>query len=639
MFLLKRLFSSAHNRDGANKTSCLPGWALALACLFLLAVAGIYAYTASFSSFAAYDDEGYMMITVQGFLRSYPLYDQVLTVYGPVYYFYEWMIHSAAGMPLTHDVTRLVCMFDWLVAASLLALAAVRITRSALSGLFVLLQAVLHLRSLVSEPGHPQELIAVLLACAALAATWSIERKSTLVVLGSIGAALVFTKINAGAFFVFAFVLALCCRAPFFQADPRRFYPLLALLSLVPFALMRPHLSESLTCVYATHECAAILCAGAVAYTFSDGPAVSRAAAFQAGGAFVGLSALFILVLVLNGSSMAAMAENLVIALARLGSLYFDPLRLPRCWWWSVGAFLSGAFMVTLRLQSNRWRLAIVAAKAIYGWMGAVEFLTHYNQALGYLLPWSWLVVVSPKRGDLSATPNSFARSFLCLTAVWQGLHAYPVAGTQKTLATFLLVLVYSVCLYDAFKALVEEPWVIRHVGKLDPRTPLMIETLFLAIVLCLAVEWCHPSGAWDSYTSLPPLGLRGSSHLRVRLAQTDSYHALTEFIETNSDAFITLPGLNSLYFWTGRSPPGYFINGGVVWMNHDQQARLVTRLQSASHPMIVLTDPPSPAGTPVKGVAYAYPGGPLSRVIREQYHEVKRIGIFRILALRDGAN
>ena len=34
------------------------------------------------------------MICVQGYLGGHRLYNDVLTYYGPVYYFYEWFIHS-----------------------------------------------------------------------------------------------------------------------------------------------------------------------------------------------------------------------------------------------------------------------------------------------------------------------------------------------------------------------------------------------------------------------------------------------------------------------------------------------------------------------------------------------------------------
>src|SRR5688500_18465572 len=68
-------------------------------------------------------DEGFLMITVQSFLDGQALYDSVFTQYGPVYYFYEWLLHRPLGIPLTHDATRFLCAFHWLTASVLLAIA------------------------------------------------------------------------------------------------------------------------------------------------------------------------------------------------------------------------------------------------------------------------------------------------------------------------------------------------------------------------------------------------------------------------------------------------------------------------------------------------------------------------------------
>src|SRR5687767_6048463 len=81
----------------------------------------MYAFYTVFASPLSLD-EGYLMITVQSFLQGEPLYDSVFTQYGPVYYIYEWVIHRAFAMPLTHDATRFLCMFHWLASAALLGL-------------------------------------------------------------------------------------------------------------------------------------------------------------------------------------------------------------------------------------------------------------------------------------------------------------------------------------------------------------------------------------------------------------------------------------------------------------------------------------------------------------------------------------
>src|SRR6185503_1093919 len=170
-----------------------------------------------------------------------PLYDSVFTQYGPLYYFYEWLVRSVLTVPLTHDATRMLGIVHWLVAAAVLGCAARSMTGSWLAGLFVFTQAMVHLTAMAGEPGHPQELVALLLALGMLAASReprgrSFRReeaeglrghslppphvsgygpwdKANLTVLAIIAALLVFTKINAGIFFGFALALGLWCGA------------------------------------------------------------------------------------------------------------------------------------------------------------------------------------------------------------------------------------------------------------------------------------------------------------------------------------------------------------------------------------------------------------------------------------------
>src|SRR5258708_5636207 len=147
-----------------------PRWLLASAGLLFLGAAIAYAFYVVFSRSMS-PDEGYLMITVQSFIEGNALYDTVFTHYGPFYYAYEWVVHSLFSVPLTHDATRMLCILHWLTAAVLLAVAAGRIMKSQLAGLFVFTQAVVHLAPLANEPCPPQDLIAALLGLAMPLAT------------------------------------------------------------------------------------------------------------------------------------------------------------------------------------------------------------------------------------------------------------------------------------------------------------------------------------------------------------------------------------------------------------------------------------------------------------------------------------
>jgi len=249
-----------------------------------------------------------------------------------------------------------------------------------------------------------------------------------------------------------------------------------------------------------------------------------------------------------------------------------------------------------------------------------------HEQELGYLWPWVWLLLVGIETESPTARRFAFGRLFLVLQAGWQGLQAYPVAGTQVAVGTSLQVLVYSICLHDAIKAAAAAPWVVRRPPARTPRTVALLNTLLMAGLLYLfADRWCNLVSARRYYRSLPPLGLRGCERLRLPPKDVDTYRTLTRFLESECDIFITVPGLNSLYFWTGKMPPTYSNFGHVVVQNHHQQKQLIAALGKAKRPLIIVREG--------EGIFSFTPDtGPLGKLISQQCREIRRIGRFRIL-------
>ncbi len=78
-------------------------------------------------------------------------------------------------------------------------------------------------------------------------------------------------------------------------------------------------------------------------------------------------------------------------------------------------------------------------------------------------------------------------------------------------------------------------------------------------------------------------------------------------FGEAESDAFTTIPGLNSLYFWTGQDPPTYYNSTEIVWANEQEQAEILAALRKFRRPRIVINDAPAIAVNG-SGSPYAYP-------------------------------
>jgi hypothetical protein len=156
--------------------------------LIFLGIAAFYAFCTSASYFSYYDDEGFIMISVRGFLEGHRLYDDIFSYYGPCFFFYKWVLHAIAALPLNHDVTRILCIIHWLASAALLSWVGGRLSRSVLISYFIFMQATIHLTPLAREPGHPQELIGLLLPLAVLATARGWERKWLPAFLGTIGA-------------------------------------------------------------------------------------------------------------------------------------------------------------------------------------------------------------------------------------------------------------------------------------------------------------------------------------------------------------------------------------------------------------------------------------------------------------------
>jgi len=119
--------------------------AVGLSAALLLCALAWLGHRLVFSQFQDYDDEGYLLLTVQQFLRGLPLYDQVYTQYGPAYYLWQQVLHTVIGVPLTHDATRIVTIVVWLTCAVLVGAIVWLLTKRQLHAVLGTTAAFLHL--------------------------------------------------------------------------------------------------------------------------------------------------------------------------------------------------------------------------------------------------------------------------------------------------------------------------------------------------------------------------------------------------------------------------------------------------------------------------------------------------------------
>lgn len=118
-----------------------------------------------FTTWAPYDDEGYILWTLIHQSQSHILYDEIFTQYGPAFYWLDSTLRNIVPFPRTSDGQRWQTLFFWLAITSM-AIATLRNfvsnrfeNQSLQSTLFLLSSYGLifwHLDRLAMEPGHPQ---------------------------------------------------------------------------------------------------------------------------------------------------------------------------------------------------------------------------------------------------------------------------------------------------------------------------------------------------------------------------------------------------------------------------------------------------------------------------------------------------
>ena len=605
-----------------------PRWLLLATGAALLSAGTIYGCFTVFSRSMS-PDEGYLMITVQSFLAGHGLYDTVFTHYGPFYYAYEWLLHSVLRVPLTHDATRLACVFHWMLAAALLGLAVRRATKSSLAGAVMFMAAVVHLARMADEPGHPQEVVVLLLALAVLAMSSGAGKAGRFLVLGILGAALAFTKINVGLFFVAGVLLTIWSGSPVRWSRGLLHWLVVAGSACLPVLLMRQHLGAE----WCRNYCAVAIVGIVAALNVSRRNATPREVDGRA-FALIGLGLLMgsmacLIVAFSTGSSWRGLMDGLLLTPMKMSGVALLPLPVPNGALVNAGVSLGLALASKFWLQSAIGQRWLVGLKGGFGVLGGLWLAGDANAELVWLLPWVWLVAIEPAPRADEGGQRHFWRTFLCLTAAWQALQAYPIAGTQMTTGTVLLVVACIVCLADAAQLLGARASLKWRLGSFSRQRVALIQAFAALLLLGIFINiWCKLPDVRRQYDRLIPLGLPGSSLVRMDAETVSMYRELSAYLASHCDAFVTYPGINSLYLWTGQQPPTHINSTGWGQLSHAQQNSILDRLKHSSRPLLVVVE------AAVR--SWGNPGPeaiqPLIRFVREDCRPIARLGRFVIL-------
>lgn len=508
---------------------------------------------AMFGGFNAYDDEGSFLITLRDYLSGQSLYTQIFSIYGPLYYETMAGLFKLVGLEPGHDAGRFMTLAIWLIGSLAGGLAAYRLTRNAWLGVGAQLVTFHVLASLVSEPMHPNGLGSLLLIGLAVTAGFRSARpRATAALIGAIVGALLLIKINVGAFAAIAVAFAFAA-----SVTARWKRPLLALVALIvvvaPLALTAGLLSVGWVFDFAV----LVTLAGAAVGLAVLAASPSRLPApsliwFVAGG---GLVVVVTLAIALGGGTRPPdLFNGLVVVALRLPQLYLWPVRIgPFHVLWAAVCF-AAAVVNFSRPGNPRPAMTAGAIRVAAGFLTWLSILLLPSSLFLLALPLAWISTQAPKLEAADPT-DGYARALLPVLAVVESLQAYPVAGTQLSLAALLLVPVGAISLADG----------IRQLRAAGASSRLATWAAPAAVLVGIAAFQLFSFLTVTAYTNEAPLGLAGAQLVRAPAHNGTDLRALVAAIDHDCSSFITFPGMTSFYIWTGQRPPVPLYAG--VWM------------------------------------------------------------------------
>lgn len=525
--------------------------------------------------FRYYDDEGYMLLQLKYSLGGAQLYTETYTQYGPFYFFAQEFCFRLLNLPVTHDSGRLITLGYWLLSALLMAGAFYRFRRDLLLASSVFAACTALAVVLRNEPGHPQQVVLILFGAAVFLAAWAPPRWTgiALFLIGAIGSALAFTKINIGIFFLLALAHTLACLLPRCRFRSLGVGLMLLASLTVPYLLVRPNLATlgaycvvATLCASVTFACGAVLKPG---MPIRPGSVLWALAGALAAGTGIVLGA------VSRGVSLSTLITGVILDPAKHSSVLFVPLRFHpvEVPWVVLTIGCTGA----LTWLAHRGRLA-----AFENWVGALRCVAGVCAiplllvgGVAWVLPMVPLVLI-PVRPEPRQWFDWFPRLFIANLAVMQFLQTYPVAASQVKIASLPALLCAMLCIYDGAGGL--------HsiLGRFKPaRRETVVRGLAVLVIGIVAAK------GW--FLDVRPLGfgyprsqLRGSAMLAIEYPLEARYRFIADRVAANCDVLFTMPGMGSFNFWSGVAPPnGSNMTGWIQSFTIERQNRILQLLRA----------------------------------------------------------
>ena len=571
-----------------------------LICALTVLIGARFSYLEQFSFFSDYDDEGCLLQGLRRIVGGASLYDSVSSRYGPLYYFLRWLQFGWAGLPLTHDVVRITAVMSWIVAAIGLALAAFfgaqRGWRRVLLAVGTLALAFIHLDVLKKEPGHPQEVVVLLLSFTYLFVAASRSTNSILpyLVLGVGTGALCMTKINIGVFFGVAATLSVLSFLPKRALwNAVRATAGASSVGLCVFVLRTQVSYGWAIALIASTAGGLALCL--LSISLDDGSeVVSPSSLAVVGAGALGTAAILAGFVLQMGSSLGAMLTSIVLDASRFSTTFVLPPRIGNQALGVVGASLAIGCAVLYRMKNggHRSQAVVMCAKA-FAAVFTVWTIAETPVWLAVIGPtWAWLALIPaaeiPGGGRSS---EMLFRRLLALAAVLQPLQAFPVAGSQLNVGTITFIPMAALFVSDIARTFGAGAAGSSHRELVTPCAG------FATIgVLLLSLSTARSE---LRYRANEPVVFSGFERTRLPSPQAATYRWLVESVR-QSDGYVSSVGLNSLSFWAETPQIGGNTIVGWTWMHIPEAAQraMITEttgvrdLLVIDHPGLVERDP-----------------------------------------------
>jgi hypothetical protein len=432
---------------------------------------------------------------------------------------------------------------------------------------------------LTNEPGHPQWVVLLLYMVAAFLSVPPPSRRYDLrlFLLGSVGAALTFTKVNVGVFYIAGLAHALICVLPSGRIRSIGIGLTLVYAAASPWLLMHSSFDHGFRRYFLLATVTGIV-------TFACGALIQfhyrlsiRAALWSVAGLLAG-TMLIIIATLLQGMSLDSLIWGVILnSLHHTKVFYITPYmsRLDL----SVALILA-AGVVSLRLSGRRLTksLWLDVLRCVAG-VGSILLLLLQNR-IEWVVPLLPLTLI-PRSDWERDTAAPFSRLFITDMAVTQFLVPYPVAGSLRGVAEAPMILWAFLCISDGIAGLRAGSYRLSQALRLDAVIGGTILVVFAGV-----------SVVGTARSPFPPAttGLRGSAWLHLPPEQAIRFESIVRNVSTNCSTLFTMPGMGSFNIWSGvPTPNGWNLTAWMKGIDSERQAEILRIIKSDSQACAIL--------------------------------------------------